>query len=165
MKQYSVFRLTNKNIPNEYVLSSSTKGLSGCKLTLKQMFKMYYFYCNNKETAKYLDFYRIFNETMNFDDIEIKFEKEFATMEEVENYKSYWSQNKKPTIKEPVVEVPLNKSLKEETEELLKLEIEKEKDFSNRIIEYRIRLAQVELLQQDQEEKIKTIQKFLELIK
>lgn len=87
MTTYSLFRLTNEKCPGRFVLSYSSKGLSGCKKTLNQMFKVYNLYIANPDGIKKMDFFEIFTPETAIEEINIVLEKTFATEAEVDEYK------------------------------------------------------------------------------
>lgn len=90
MNEFSVYRLTNKNIPGVFLLSYSSKGLKGVKATVKNYYIQYSIYLkkisNGTPSTKY-DFYKLFNESSTLNDIEITLEKTFSNEADAEAYK------------------------------------------------------------------------------
>lgn len=95
MAEFEVYRLTNKNIPDVFVLSITGKGLNGVKATIKNMLGQYKYYLENgKPQEKILDMFKIFQEgpimgqyKTRVRDIEITLEKTFKTKLEADEYK------------------------------------------------------------------------------
>jgi predicted RNase H-like nuclease (RuvC/YqgF family) len=67
----SVFQLTNSKIPNEKIISHSSKGVKGVKATIKNMLRQYETFLKTEGKSKKLDFFKIFNKDTTIDDINI----------------------------------------------------------------------------------------------
>jgi hypothetical protein len=96
MIEFSVFRLTNKNIPGVFLLSYSTKGLKGVKATVKNYYVQYNVHLkrisNGLPSTKY-EFHKLFNENTTLSDIEMTLEKTFSNEADAEAYKKMYQQS------------------------------------------------------------------------
>lgn len=67
----SVFILTNTKVPDQQVISHSSKGLKGVKSTIKNMLRQYETFISTGGKSKQLDFFKIFSQDTKIDDINI----------------------------------------------------------------------------------------------